>query len=348
MKKRFVICALFLAGGAASVPAASPLPAVGARSDGISVSGISSGGYMAVQFQVAFSRLVKGVGVLAAGPYDCAEGSAWRALNNCMSPGSWTPPPTPEAVRPRMESRARLGLIDPPGGLADDRAWVLTGSSDHTVERPVVDALVAFYRQWMPAGSIRLVALPDAGHAMISIADEHPNACPTSEPPYINRCGDFDAPGELLNYVLGPLKPKSAARPESLVAFDQRPFIEGQPVDASLAEEGYAYIPARCRTGGCQVHVAFHGCRQGEDQIGRRFVEGAGYNAWAEGNGLVVLYPQTVVRNGLAIGSLRWVYNPKGCWDWWGYSSVDYATRNGPQMAAVRRMVARLMDPAGR
>jgi poly(3-hydroxybutyrate) depolymerase len=42
----------------------------------VTVSGISSGGYMAVQFQVAFSKLVKGAGILAAGPYDCAEGAS--------------------------------------------------------------------------------------------------------------------------------------------------------------------------------------------------------------------------------------------------------------------------------
>ena len=299
---------------------------------------------MAVQFQVAYSKLVKGAGIIAAGPYDCAEGSAVRALSNCMAPTRWAPPPAPGDVKARMESRARLDLIDPPAALADDKVWVLTGGADHTVERPVVDALVGFYKAWVPAESIRLVTLPDAGHAMISVADSKPNACDTSEPPYINRCGDFDAPGELLGHLLGKLKPKSVPEPGHLVTFDQRPFTGGLPADISMDEQGFAYIPASCRAGGCRVHVAFHGCRQGEDQVGRRFVEGAGYNAWAETNRIVVLYPQAVVRNGLAAGSLRWMYNPKGCWDWWGYSAVDYATRNAPQMVAVRKMIARLAE----
>ena len=299
---------------------------------------------MAVQFQVAYSKLVKGAGIIAAGPYDCAEGSAVRALSNCMAPTRWAQPPAPGDVKARMESRARLDLIDPPAALADDRVWVLTGGADHTVERPVVDALVGFYKAWMPAESIRLVTLPDAGHAMISVSDTKPNACDTSEPPYINRCGDFDAPGELLGHLLGKLKPKSVPEPGHLVTFDQRPFTGGLPADISMGEQGFAYIPASCRAGGCRVHVAFHGCRQGEDQIGRRFVEGAGYNAWAETNRLVVLYPQAVARNGLAAESMRWMYNPKGCWDWWGYSAVDYATRNAPQMVAVRKMIARLAE----
>ena len=334
-----------LGAGLPSIGLAAPaLPALGSDSSAVTVSGISSGGYMAVQFQVAYSKLVKGAGIIAAGPYDCAEGSAVRALSNCMAPTRWAPPPAPGDVKARMESRARLDLIDPPAALADDKVWVLTGGADHTVERPVVDALVGFYKAWVPAESIRLVTLPDAGHAMISVADSKPNACDTSEPPYINRCGDFDAPGELLGHLLGKLKPKSVPEPGHLVTFDQRPFTGGLPADISMGEQGFAYIPASCRAGGCRVHVAFHGCRQGEDQVGRRFVEGAGYNAWAETNRLVVLYPQAVARNGLAAGSMRWMYNPKGCWDWWGYSAVDYATRNAPQMVAVRKMIARLAE----
>ena len=334
-----------LGAGLPSIGLAAPaLPALGSDSSAVTVSGISSGGYMAVQFQVAYSKLVKGAGIIAAGPYDCAEGSAVRALSNCMAPTRWAPPPAPGDVKARMESRARLDLIDPPAALADDKVWVLTGGADHTVERPVVDALVGFYKAWVPAESIRLVTLPDAGHAMISVADSRPNACDTSEPPYINRCGDFDAPGELLGHLLGKLKPKSVPEPGHLVTFDQRAFTGGLPADISMGEQGFAYIPASCRAGGCRVHVAFHGCRQGEDQVGRRFVEGAGYNAWAETNRLVVLYPQAVARNGLAAGSMRWMYNPKGCWDWWGYSAVDYATRNAPQMVAVRKMIARLAE----
>jgi hypothetical protein len=208
MKQMIVLAAL------AAPAAAWPPPCrAGRRRAGLTVSGISSGGYMAVQFQVAFSKQVRGAGIIAAGPYDCAEGSSIRALAHCMSPSAWAPPPKPDEIRPRMESRARLGLIDPPEGLADDRVWMLGGGADHTVEPPVMDALEAFYRQWVPADALRRVSLPDAGHAMISVADGKPNACNTSEPPYINRCGDFDAPGELLGHLLGKLEAARAPEP---------------------------------------------------------------------------------------------------------------------------------------
>jgi hypothetical protein len=39
----------------------------------ISVSGISSGGSMAQKYPVAHSKQIMGVGIIAAGPWDCAD-----------------------------------------------------------------------------------------------------------------------------------------------------------------------------------------------------------------------------------------------------------------------------------
>lgn len=47
----------------------------------VSVSGISSGGYMAGQLGVAYSRTFQaGFGVFAAGPFDCARDQYVRLL----------------------------------------------------------------------------------------------------------------------------------------------------------------------------------------------------------------------------------------------------------------------------
>jgi poly(3-hydroxybutyrate) depolymerase len=337
---------LIVTGAATPASAAAELPALGAELQGLTVSGVSSGAYMAVQFQVVHSKLVRGAGVLAGGPYYCAEGSTWRALSNCMSPSAWSPLPSTAQMKGRLETLAQSGRIDPLVNLRDDRVWLLSGGQDHTVETPVMDLLATFYREWLPAGAIHYVKPADAGHAMISTADPHPNACNTSEPPFINRCGELDAAGELLKHLLGTLHAPSNSPQGELISFDQRPFVDGKPIDASLADEGYAYVPEPCRSGACRVHVAFHGCRQNVSQVDRRFIEGAGYNAWADSNRLIVLYPQTVARNGVASGSWKWLYNPKGCWDWWGYSGIDYHTRDGVQIKAVRAMIERLGKPA--
>lgn len=323
--------------------AAPPLPALSAQVQGITVSGISSGAYMAVQYQVARSKSVSGVGAIAGGPYECAAGSTWTALTRCMSPNDWwAPVPGVQELQAHIERRAAAGLIDSPEDLRDDRVWVFSGDEDKTVARAVVDSLVATYARWVPPTSLRYVKLPGAGHAMVSVAAAQANACATTEPPYINRCGDFDTAGQLLEFLLGPLAARQSPPQGQLHEFDQAVAMGGKPADIGLADTGYVFVPSACVGGGCKVHVAFHGCRQSSAQVGKAFVEGAGYNEWAAGNHLIVLYPQTVPRYGWGAGSSRWVFNPRACWDWWGYTDPAYATRDGLQIKAVQAMVEAL------
>ena len=61
----------------------------------------------------------------------------------------------------------------------------------------------------------------------------------------------------------------------------------------------------------------------------------AGYLEIAETNRVVLLFPQ--------IEPSFQPLNPNGCWDWWGYEGEAYATQAGPQVRAVRRMIADLL-----
>ena len=336
---------LFISAGACAAPS---LPKLGADTAEVTVSGISSGGYMAVQFQVAYSQMVRGAGVLAGGPYYCAEGSVGRALGNCMEPSSKEAPPAPKETLKTITQLAEAGKIDPVKFLSDDRVWLLSGGKDKTVAPLVMDTLAAFYRELLPEAAILYVKVPEAGHAMLSVSDTKANACDTSAPPFINRCQDLDAAGQLLTHLLGPLKPATNAADGEIITFDQRPYINGSAIDASMGDEGYAFVPKACHSGGCKVHVAFHGCRQSAGEVGRRFIDGAGYNGWAASNRIIVLYPQTTARTGLAFGSMKMILNPKGCWDWWGYTGSDYHTRNGVQVRAVRAMIDAISMPSKR
>lgn len=51
--------------------------------EAISVSGISSGAFMAHQFHIAHSEHIMGAGVIAGGPYYCAQGSILDAVTRC-------------------------------------------------------------------------------------------------------------------------------------------------------------------------------------------------------------------------------------------------------------------------
>ena len=308
--------------------AADPLPALDAQAE-YTVSGVSSGAYMAVQFHVAHSAVVKGAGAIAGGPYYCAQGSAWAAYYHCRTPGWFTPLPATAALMAHTERLAQTGRIDVPQNLASSRAWLFTGTEDGTVTQEVVEALHAFYSGYK--ASVVIVRDKPAGHAMVT--EDAGNACAATRPPYINDC-DYDAAGELLRHLIGNLETKGL-QSGALRRFDQTPFGSSA---ISMDDQGYVFIPQACEAVRCRVHVAFHGCRQSADEIGEHFVREAGYNRWADANRLIVLYPQTVKRT--------WgTYNPRGCWDWWGYTGSEYHTKEGGQIRAVKAMLERLSAP---
>jgi poly(3-hydroxybutyrate) depolymerase len=74
-------------------------------------------------------------------------------------------------------------------------------------------------------------------------------------------------------------------------------------------------------------------------------VQHAGYKRWADTNRLIVLYPQTTARTGLDGLPANYVFNPYGCWGWWGYTGPSYHTRDGAQIRAVMAMLTRLGQP---
>ena len=339
---------VFLVCACAPACAIDPLPAYGADPAEVSVSGVSSGGFMAVQFHVAHSGRVKGVGVVAGGPYYCAQGSVWMAYYNCSTPSASAPLPSVALLKAEADALARARLIDPTDGLAAARVWLFSGTRDRTVDPAVVDAARQFYALYKPpAGNLVRVADRPAGHAMVT--ESAGGACGTTAPPYINDC-DYDAAGELLGHVLGALEPPAAKETGRIIRFDQRPFADGDAYAISLADSGYAFVPRACELERCRVHVAFHGCRQSVQAVGERFVREAGYNRWADANRLIVLYPQTIARTGPGFQGGRWsfVFNPRGCWDWWGYTDARYHTSADRQIRTVTAMVDHLAAPRGR
>jgi poly(3-hydroxybutyrate) depolymerase len=310
------------------------LPPVADPRAPVTVSGISSGGYMATQFHVAYSTVVDGAGLLASGPYRCAEGSLRHALGRCMQ--GQDPIPVVELLR-ETSVLALEGDIDPIAGLATDRVWILHGAADETVAQPVVDALQGYYAALVEPRHLARIERAGLGHNFPTRTNG--TACERSKSPFMGAC-DFDAAGALLAHLLGKLRPADPSRPGRLLEFDQRPYA-ALARSSGLARHGWLFVPEPCTVSpvACGVHVVFHGCKQGAEAIGDRFVQGAGYLEWAASNRLVVLFPQ--------IEASYVPLNPNGCWDWWGYEGDDYALRSGAQVAAVRAMLGALRGEAG-
>jgi len=316
--------------------AAARLPRLPIDPAAVTVSGISAGGYMAVQFHVAHSALVRGAGIVAAGPYLCAEGSLRHALGRCMQGNEEIP------TARLLETTSQLaldGAIDPIAGLADDQVWIFHGAADPVVRAPVVDALEAYYHALVSPEQVARVEHPQAGHTFPTRAAAAP-PCTASESPYVGNC-ELDGARALLGQFYGALADGSEPRPDGLVEFDQRPYATSSG-SAALAEQGWLYVPVACKAGAadaCRLHVVFHGCKQGASFVGDQFVQRAGYLEVAETNRVVLLFPQ--------IEPSFQPLNPNGCWDWWGYEGQAYATQAGPQLRAVRSMIADLLgEPA--
>ncbi len=95
---------------------------------------------MAVQFGVAFSSIVRGIGVFAGGPFGCSQGSSVTAQTACEA-ASTAPDVTPLIAQ--TKTLAASGAIDAPANLASTRVFLFGGADDAVVFPPVVDATQA-------------------------------------------------------------------------------------------------------------------------------------------------------------------------------------------------------------
>ncbi len=330
----------------------------------ITVSGLSSGGFFAHQFHVAFSRLVKGAGIIAGGPFGCVESIPnpwwpfWPASLDRMSAavvacthyygdryyGLRPSPLRAEDSLRIIRDAANQGLIDDPSHLADSRVWLFHGKSDAVVPLQVMETLRQVYdtlgvhgsklqfdrNQTGSAANHGMPVSRFAGESKFPIRE-----CSEHDPPFVIQC-DSEAAVMLLRHLYpDDFKPASddPHRDGTLVAFDQSEFFDATDASVSLHGVGYLYVPVSCAAGQCRLHVAFHGCKQDVDSVYDDFIRDAGYGRWAASNNIVILYPQATAS----------AANPNRCWDFWGYSGSNYYGQNGPQMRAVKAMIDRLI-----
>ncbi|NML46834.1 poly(3-hydroxybutyrate) depolymerase [Ramlibacter sp. G-1-2-2] len=329
-----------------------------------SVSGLSSGAFMTVQLHLAHSASFAGAGIIAGGPYRCAQAYrqgaiyaqdayAQGALYICMSPLTERTAPDAERLAQLARDTAAQGLIDDVDHIVNQRIYIFTGSEDRVVASMVVARTRRFY-ELLGARDILYDDTQPAGHAIITRNPED-SQLPLNQPPYINQ-GSFWQSHAILDHIYGRLKPASAQLTGSFVRFDQTEFFAGEP-RASMSPYGYAYVPRAVAEGApARVHIALHGCKQGYAYVdyvngrpdqgnnppyGNRYFTTTGYNELADANNIIVLYPQA---EGVDDGRTQ---NPDGCWDWWGYSgsdpqAPDYYSRDAIQIKAIHGMLERL------
>lgn len=299
----------------------------------ITVSGISSGAYFAQQMQMAYSNQISGIAMIAGGPFNCSEGNVSRALNACMktSPGSISL----DKIVAQITDLRKKGQLDSGETLSATKVFLLAGKSDDVVAKPVVQAVKDLYvKLQVPENNIKFVDNLEVGHAFPTL--DYGNNCPTPRSsPFLSRC-NYDGAFEILNFLYGPISLKGIEVEQNLKFISQaKYFVENQKQN-SMANEAAIYVPTSCQNGAkCALHVAFHGCMQSRDDIGDAYFRKTGFNAWAETNDIIVLYPQ-VVKN-YVLG------NPNSCWDWWGYTGAQFHNKQSVQMNVVHKMIEEII-----
>ena len=322
------------------------LAAYGVDIQQTSVSGVSSGGAMALQMHVAHSSIMRGVGVLAGVAYACTDPLllvAARVLRGfeCMDGAGSFGGPSGAAfsIARTADAAAVPGAIDDPAvHLPTQKIWLFSGYNDGMVRRAAMDAVALYYAHYVDAGNIFYKNNNRAPHALVT--DNYGGPCLGFNSEFINNCS-YNMAGHLLRHIYGALNQKnSGSLSGSIAEFDQTEFVKGglTPASVGFADTGYVYVPDVCRTQACRVHVVFHGCQQYAGLVGGAVYRHSGYNEWADTNRIIVLYPQTDADAD---------FNPKGCWDWWGLDQLlplnsDFARKTGYQVSAIKAMIDRL------
>jgi hypothetical protein len=250
----------------------------------------------------------------------------------------------------RLAERAGNGSVAPLEDMAPLQVYLYRGTNDSTYLDGAVNKTQALFAAFSANATCQIVfeASIPSGHCMPTIDPWlSPASCGVSAPwapPAMENCG-YDGAGAALQHIYGGgLVPPVTASPNAsnVYAFNQSLYFGDDGRWPALASTAFAYLPPACLAGAaCLLHVALHGCGMSylSPSMNTSFVLHAGFGPWADANNIAVLFPQSggfIERNETAPAAQL----AAGCFDSYGQTAWDYDLRSGPQMAALRNMVA--------
>jgi poly(3-hydroxybutyrate) depolymerase len=202
-------------------------------SSDVTVSGVSSGGFMSAQMLVAYSNDIKGAGLFASGPYFCTRGTMMTVVD-CMTTGLSI---VTDQLLLAAEGFQTLGMIDNLSNIKNSKVYLFSGTKDKVVWTPVVKKNEDFFRK-----------LGAEIHADYAIGAEHcfptdyfGNKCDKLGAPFINNC-DFKGSKHALDHIMAAeLQQQVDHKDSNLLSFDQSRYNPG--MTSSFGDTGYIYIP---------------------------------------------------------------------------------------------------------
>ena len=335
--------------------------------DGLTLSGISSGAAFGVQFHVAFSTIVKGAAIFAGKPYHC-EGTDPGQNVSRSGHRQWCNgnAAVVTANLPKMVDYAKAaslkGLIDPVSGMTDDKVYLYIGQQDtgHAGEMKntrtwyssfVTGSTTAINTSIDVIPSAHSIPTLQATYPPGYVAKHPPKKCGVKGLPFLELCG-YDGSGAALQHLYSnsltarPAVPY-AAPCDRVFAFNQTAFFNHSQAEQYLSDTGYVFVPEGCLRDDAFEEEHFRG-REEEDNKApplpacKLHVNLHGCTMGADNINLDYV---------LAAGFNEWasvnrmiVLYPQikgaACWDNYGDTGADYALQSGAEMATVRRIVA--------
>lgn len=297
----------------------------------ISVSGISSGGFVAHNLHLNFPEIFKGVGIFAGGPFGLSQKGNPLFVAKLLTSKNLDAFDIIATFR-QAQNAGKLGDIN----LIKKRpVYIYYSKQDPVVNQSVSEALIKLY-ETIGVDKLKIKVLEDAGHGLPVMSGGLDKS--RTSTPFLINC-DFEASHQALEHIYGqniliPFK-ASTTPAGKLLDFDQRPFKKAFGKLDFLANQAYVYLPPAALNGErCGVHLALHGCQQSVQFIGKDFINNSGFMDWADKNKLIILFPQTQ----------KTLKNPFACWDWVGIYDKNSETRESKLMQALIAMIFSLQS----
>ncbi|CAG7660790.1 unnamed protein product [Allacma fusca] len=320
------------------------------RDNSVTLSGFSSGGTFAQQMQFSYPSLFSGIAVFSHTYYRCGPGNgiqkdyddACTKLDNPPASQLYDPNMALNDIQRFYEQR----LIGNPAFLQNKKLYVFTGLRNFLFTPEMSLNILKLYEPMIQNSLNIRTRVMDA--ELLLPSDSYGGKCTdaSANTDYIGNCG-FSGALESLQFLLGPsIKRPGNERLEPLQTFNQREFFIPERHD--MDDVGFVYVPKACKLsnpgrdrpgfGGsrpaeCYLHFYFHGCFSGRDFLGMNHTVNSGFLQVAEANNIIMVFPQSV----------KSPENDIGCWDTYGFTGKDFATRKGAQVQVVHKMLQRVL-----
>ena len=282
----------------------------------ISISGVSSGGYMAEQFAIAHSELV------AAGIPGCVRLNKLIDIHRCMKTSDQV---NLQEIKMLYRAKEKSHLIAGLDSFRTMKVHLYHGQLDQTVAPSMMLLNQQLIESFGAKVSSKFIA--NLAHGLPVFKAK--NQCQQTASPWLNQCevsGALDLFGQLYS---DRFNQKLVDGKWFIYQLENELLTDDEFNKSFLNTVLATYVPQVCEKKDCPVHMVLHGCQQSPEFVDEQFLLNSDFVQAANQYSVVLFFPSVKSSS----------QNPYGCWDWWGYTGIHYDDQLGPQVRVLEKIV---------